>query len=102
MSSDWYILNHNKVPVRASAEAWRKWLAVKGEDSRQVAYTKINGAKVSTVFLGLDHRWGEGPPLLFETLVFEGKHDGYCDRCCTWTEAEAQHAAVVAMIESTE
>lgn len=26
--------------------------------------------RVSTVFLGIDHNWGEGPPLLFETMVF--------------------------------
>ncbi len=25
---------------------------------------------VSTVFLGLDHSFGEGPPLIFETMIF--------------------------------
>jgi hypothetical protein len=32
---------------------------------------------ISTVFLGLDHRhFGDGPPLLFETMVFGGSRDG--------------------------
>lgn len=25
---------------------------------------------VSTVWLGIDHSWGNGPPLIFETMVF--------------------------------
>jgi hypothetical protein len=28
------------------------------------------GAWLSTVWLGLDHRWGKGPPLIFETMLF--------------------------------
>lgn len=28
------------------------------------------GGYVSTVWLGLDHGWGAGPPLIFETMVF--------------------------------
>ena len=27
--------------------------------------------RISTVFLGIDYGWGAGPPLLFETMVFE-------------------------------
>jgi hypothetical protein len=26
--------------------------------------------RISTVWLGLDHRWGEGPPVIFETMIF--------------------------------
>lgn len=61
---------------------------------RTVTFTESNGVKVSTVFLGLDHSWGDGPPLLFETMEFGGPRDGDCDRCSTWDEAEAQHAAM--------
>jgi hypothetical protein len=53
---------------------------------------------VSTVFLGLDHQYGDGPPLLFETMVF-GLDDEYYDRCSTWEQAEAQHTRVVADVE---
>lgn len=37
-----------------------------------VAQTYLpNGYWISTVWLGVDHRWlGEGPPVTFETMVF--------------------------------
>jgi len=36
-------------------------------------YLKLNGHvfHVSTVWLGLDHSWGSGPPLIFETMIFQ-------------------------------
>ena len=34
-----------------------------------------NGKFVSTVWLGLDHNYGEGEPLIFETMVFASKND---------------------------
>ena len=41
--------------------------------------------EASTVFLGLDHQLTEdGPPLLFETMVFGGPLSGETDRCSTW------------------
>lgn len=53
------------------------------------------GVRVSTAFLGLDHSWGEGPPLLFETMIFGGPHDQYQERCSTWQEAEGQHSQAI-------
>ena len=32
--------------------------------------------------------WREDPPLLFETLIFDGKHDGLYERYATWDEAK--------------
>jgi hypothetical protein len=47
---------------------------------------------VSTVFLGLNHRLsGDGPPLLFETMVFGGARDGHMYRYSSWDDAEAGH-----------
>jgi len=67
-------------------------------DDRRVALDKdvAPGAEVSTVFLGLDHAFGDGPPVLFETMVFGGPLDGEQDRYCTWDEAVAGHAAMLA------
>jgi hypothetical protein len=54
-----------------------------------------NGKWVSTVWLGMDHRCGEGPPIIFETLVFPSKdgplieEDG--ERYETESEAQAGH-----------
>jgi hypothetical protein len=38
---------------------------------------------VSTVFLGMNHQFGDGPPLLWETMVFmepPSLTESYCDR----------------------
>jgi hypothetical protein len=40
-------------------------------DARTIANTKtLYGERLSTVFLGLDHSFGFGPPLIFETMLF--------------------------------
>jgi hypothetical protein len=55
--------------------------------------TLSSGLWLSTVFLGIDHRVPfDGPPLLFESMVFDP--DGVSidmERCSTWEEAEEQH-----------
>ena len=46
---------------------------------RKVAETEIDKLQVSTVFLGLNHNFGEGPPILWETMVFVPVQDAcYC------------------------
>lgn len=35
-----------------------------------------NGLWISTVWLGLDHSFGHGPPLIFETMVFDHLNGG--------------------------
>ena len=57
------------------------------------------GRRVSTVWLGLDHSFGrEGPPLIFETMLFE--RDSWSEedvaRHSTLEEAEAGHRRMVA------
>jgi hypothetical protein len=76
---------------------WAKWF---GNANRLVASETIGKSRVSTVFLGLDHRFGEGKPLLFETMVFGGDGDGAQDRCTTWEEAEAMHARMVDRVKN--
>lgn len=53
--------------------------------------------RVSTVFLGLDHNYEEdGPPILWETMVFGGKLSRAMMRCAGSREqAEAMHNAMV-------
>lgn len=67
--------------------------AVSFDGCSHIADEKVGGYRVSTIFLGMDHSWGEGPPLLFETMVFgPGALDQEQDRCSTYEEAEAMHA----------
>lgn len=68
---------------------------------RIVAKDTFGEIKVSTVFLGLDHSFGDGPPLLFETMIFGGKHGGYQERYSTWDEAEAGHNLAMNMVSAT-
>jgi hypothetical protein len=93
--SDYYILDGH-TPVPATLEEW----AARFESSnRHVAKdTAPEGVLVSTVFLGLDHRFGDdGPPLLFETMIFGGEHDEDQWRYSTWDEAVAGHAAALSL-----
>lgn len=73
---------------------WGQWMQ---SADRRVAETMVEGVRVSTVFLGLDHGWGgKGPPVIFETMIFGGEHNqDYQTRCCTWDEAEKMHVAGV-------
>ena len=63
-------------------------------DYKRIAQTVVGKYNVSTVWLGADHQFGEGPPLIFETMVFPGEAD--CERYTTEQEALAGHAAMVA------
>lgn len=56
--------------------------------------------QVSTVWLGINHNFiGEGPPIIFESMVFrndpEDWEDHDCRRYSTLAEAEAGHAELV-------
>ena len=85
--SDKFILD-GKTPVPADLMTWAAWFE---KADRHVAKEERDGVRVSTVFLGLDHSFGQGPPLLFETMIFGGEHDEYQERCSTWDEAEEMH-----------
>lgn len=92
-----YILE-GKTPVACnSVDTWGKWMQ---KTNRAVAKTAIGDVLVSTVFLGLDHNFGGGAPLLFETMIFGGVHDQYQDRCSTWEQAEVMHKEAVDLVES--
>lgn len=69
-----------------------------GRSDTRVARTTVGESDVSTVFLGLDHNWGDGRPLIFETMVFGGKYDQECERYSTEAEAVAGHARWVATV----
>jgi len=90
--SENYLLDENNKPVPTDLMTW----AAKGW--KRVAEDYIDNKDrihVSTVFLGLDHSFGEGPPLLFETMIFGGPEDGYQDRYSTWDEAIEGHKKAV-------
>jgi hypothetical protein len=99
----------NRVPVPVSdMDEWAKALDERWRLTRQhdvdpwrVAETWLdNCVSVSTVFLGINHNFfNHDPPLLFETMIFGGRHDQYQNRCCTWEEAEKMHEEAVALVK---
>lgn len=57
---------------------------------------------VSTVWLGIDHGFGEGAPVIFETMVFaEGSEDQDCRRYTTEDQAKAGHVEMVTVVAAT-
>ncbi len=87
-------------------------------DSRRVQCHQVGHFRISTVFLPIDHSFTyEGPPVVFETMVFDESFEGtttYVNkdgsmwdahrdtemwRCCTWDEAVNQHWEAVYQYE---
>lgn len=78
-----------------------KWALWFGSADRIVDLTEVNGVRISTVFIGLDHRVTEGSPLLYETLVFGGSPDDLeCQRYSTRAEARDGHDKLVEFYEN--
>ena len=94
-----YILEEKEPVLIKDRLLWARFF--ENTESRIVAYTTIEDIRISTVFLGTDHRFGDGPPLLFETLVFDGELDGEMDRYSTWEEAEKGHDEMVKRVKET-
>ncbi len=95
--SEYYILDGKTAVPVADGVVWAEQF---DRSTRCVARTETPHYTVSTVFLGMNHAYDDGPPMLFETMVFGGPLEGAMERCSTWDEAEAQHAAMVARCEA--
>ena len=92
-----YILEGKEPKPVDDASEWGRWFE---KADRHVAKTELrNRVIVSTVFLGLDHSFGGGIPILFETMIFGGKHNHYQERYATWEEAEAGHLRAIKLVK---
>lgn len=113
MSGDLYILK-GKIPVICTDTLeWAKWLETA---DRHVKNEYVGNYWVSTVFLGIDHNFYGGDPILFETMVFDHgrtEHldrfnqdyhptiDDYSERYSSWEEAENGHNRIVKMVRKS-
>ena len=86
--SNKYILKEHEPIFCDDLIKWARWFE---KGIRRVAQTSKGRITVSTVFLGIDHGLDGNTPLLFETMIFGGKHDEYQERCSTWEQAEEMH-----------
>ena len=89
--SEYFILEGKEI-VSATVQEWSTMFS--NRNGRTVAKTQIDGFMVSTVFLGLDHAFDEGPPMLFETMVFSNRGGDYQERCSTYEQAEEMHERI--------
>lgn len=99
------LIGHDPVPC-SDMDEWVEWTQA-NEVSRRVAFDKLTGdagdqVHISTVFLSIDHNYGIGEPILFESMVFGGLMDQWQWRYCTWEEAEQGHAEIVRLVRAAE
>lgn len=95
-----YILIGCTPVVEPDLIKWAQWYE---KNDRHVRNDYLNGIHVSTVFLGLDHSFREGAaPILFETMIFGGEHDGYQERYETWEQAEAGHEQAIKLVNQNQ
>ena len=99
MTEQYFVLEGTRVRAVDFME-WAFWMEA-NRSKRIIQQEWIGGCLVSTVFLGINHNFLDGPPLLFETMIFHGKHDGYTARCTNWFEAHHEHAKAKLLVLQT-
>lgn len=96
-----YSIMKDGVVIPATLTEWENYRGLPLEESgRHIAQDKVGDYLVSTVFMGYNHNYFEGPPLWFETMIFdENEKDCGMDRYETLEEAKLGHQR---MIEKTK
>jgi hypothetical protein len=65
-----YILDENGEPVlEPDFTKWGEWFE-NHYPARRIALSSVGEWTISTIFLGMDHSFEDGPPVLWETMVF--------------------------------
>jgi hypothetical protein len=96
----WYILDENGEPKPVTdLMEWARW-KVANPTAHEIGYDIIGDASVSTVFLGVNHQHGDGPPLVFETMIFGGALDRHGRRYSTLKDARSGHRALCDEVRS--
>lgn len=100
MLTNYVLLDKTPIP-EPDIVKWAMWFE---SANRRVAHDVIeNGLEVSTVFIGIDHNYGDGPPLLFETMLKRGDDYGPEQwRYSTWEQAETGHNCIVKALMDNE
>ena len=99
MKNSRYILSGHKAMPCDDLLKWAEWVETA---DRVVAQETVGKVVVSTVFLGLDYSFGNGPPLFFETMVLGGPIDQETKLYTTWDEAVTGHQAMVELVKAKE
>jgi hypothetical protein len=98
MGPRYYDIDGNPLEMMEWAELFEQ--RVEAGHWWRIGQTKVGDVEISTVWMGIDHSfWGDGPPLIFETMVFGGPLSGECERYSTKEEARDGHAYWVAAVD---
>ncbi|MCK9459533.1 MAG: hypothetical protein M0R80_07835 [Proteobacteria bacterium] len=97
-----YVLENGK--IRPAKDILEAGAFMEDIEHRRVDLTEIDEeCNVSTVFLCLDHNHsGVGLPILFETLIRGGPHDGKVWRFSAYGQAKKAHWEVVDALQAGE
>ncbi len=103
-----WILDEENEPVALEDDQvvdWARWMSA-NQERRRVALDVLMGkdgpTTVSTVFLGIDYGFGQGPPVLWETAVFGPRKTDIVDRYTSWDDAKVGHAMAVIGVRKHE
>ena len=95
MAIYWILDEYGKPKVVEDVLEWARWFEA---CDRHIRQDEIDGVQVSTVFLGIDHSFNSGTPILYETMIFGGEYDEWQRRYCTEEEATAGHIEACRMV----
>jgi len=88
-----YILENGVVTEEPDMNRWMIWCA---KNESHVNLTKVAEYTISTIFLGIDHNFSsEGPPVVFETMLFGENLNEKMVRTSTLKEAKQCHRDAV-------
>lgn len=95
-----FILLENGIAV--PAPDLQTWVIGMENNDPGIRADVIGEVFISTVFLGLDHNlFGQGPPHLFETMIFGGEHHQKQWRYPTQADALEGHAHAIELVGKT-
>lgn len=103
----YYILDENKnVIICNKQECFDQREYMFNTHTKHIADDIVNGKRVSTIWLGIDHSWEcVAKPLVFETMIFDKNseelyYEIYLDRYSTWKEAEDGHQRAIEWVKN--
>jgi hypothetical protein len=96
-----FILDPDRQPIHVKdVLTWARWFQAANRNVEDSPW-ESGGVRVSTVFLGINSNYCgvDAEPVLWETRIFGGEHDGY-QRCYTADDdARTGHAMAILIAE---
>ena len=97
-----YYLNDDNSTRECDVMEWCHQLEEMNKYSKHhLGFDEVKGYLVSTIWIGSNMNYsGVGPPLIFETLIFNDKDSMYCEKYSTWDEAIDGHERAIQWVKN--